>query len=476
MTAFDVVVLGAGSAGTWVADKAVAAGRSVAVVEQLRVGGECAYVACIPSKAMLTSAHARQQARNLARLGGGTASPASLGPDAAAFGTAVRRRDELSHHRDDTGSASELATHGIKLIRGNGRVTGPGTVQVGDREIRYQDLVIATGSVPSSPPIDGLDLLGDLAWTSDQALSSAEYPRSAVVLGGSAVGCELAQIYAGFGTQVTLIEPADQLVPGEDPAIAKDLAEILAAAGITVRTGATATAATTTGTTTTGATARPGPDRRVHLTLDTGDAVDAERVIVAAGRRPATDGAGLESLGITLGDDGSVPVDSRCQVERQPHVWAAGDVTGLVPFTHGANYQARVLSANLLGGHATADYRAIPRVIYTEPALASAGLTEDQARKQGLDVLAARTSLADTARASTDGAEAGQLILIADRAKGVLIGASVLGPGADSWITEAVLAIRAGIPLAVLADVVHPFPTYAEAYEEPLRELASQIA
>lgn len=376
----------------------------------------------------------------------------------------MRRRDELSRHRDDTSAARDLAQSGITLIRGTGRVTGPGTIQVQDQQIAYQDLVIATGSVPVIPPVDGLDRLGGLAWTSDQALSSADYPRSAAVLGGSAVGCELAQIYAGFGTQITLIEPADQLVPGEDPAIAKDLAEILATAGITVRTGAIAAAA------------RRAPDRRVRLTIDNGDPVDAERVIVAAGRRPATDGAGLESLGITLGQDGSVPVGPRCQVEQQERVWAAGDVTGLVPFTHGANYQARVLAANLLGGHATADYRAIPRVIYTEPALASAGMTEDQARKQGLDVLAARTSLADTARASTDSAAAGHLVLIADRAKGVLVGASALGPGADSWITEAVLAIRAGIPLAVLADVVHPFPTCAQAYEEPLRELASQLA
>jgi dihydrolipoamide dehydrogenase len=317
--------------------------------------------------------------------------------------------------------------------------------------------------VPVVPPVAGLDRLGDLAWTSDLALSSADYPRSAAVLGGSAVGCELAQIYAGFGTQVTLIEPADQLVPGEDPAVAKDLAGMLTTAGITVRTGATAAAA------------RQTADRQVHLALDTSDAVTVERVILAAGRRPATDGAGLGRLGIALGDDGSVPVDQRCQVEQQTRVWAAGDVTGLVPYTHGANYQARVLTANLLGGHATADYRAIPRVIYTEPALASAGLTEDQARDKGLDVLTAQTDLADTARASTDSAAAGRLILIADRAKGVLIGASALGPGADNWISEAALAIRAEIPLAVLADVVHPFPTFAEAYEIPIRELASQI-
>jgi pyruvate/2-oxoglutarate dehydrogenase complex dihydrolipoamide dehydrogenase (E3) component len=167
--AFDVVVLGAGSAGEWVADGVAAAGRSAALVERQRVGGECPYVACIPSKAMLASAHARQRARELASHGGGEA---SLGPDAAAFGMAARRRDELSHHRDDSGAAGELTGHGVVLIRGTGRVTAPGTVEVAGQEIRYQDLVIATGSVPVIPPVAGLDGLGDLAWTSDQALSS----------------------------------------------------------------------------------------------------------------------------------------------------------------------------------------------------------------------------------------------------------------------------------------------------------------
>jgi len=304
MMAFDVVVLGGGSAGTWVAEGAAAAGRSVALVEQLRIGGECPYVACIPSKAMLASVHARQRARELASLGGGA--PASLGSAKAAFGTAVRRRDELSHHRDDSGAASELTARGVTLIRGAGRVTGPGTVQVAGRELGYQDLVIATGSVPAIPPLDGLDRLGDLAWTSDQALSSAEHPRSVAVLGGSAVGCELAQIYAGFGTQVTLIEPATQLVPGEDPAVAEALAGILGKAGITVRTGSTATAV------------RQTQDGRMHLSLDSGPGADTERLILAAGRRPATEDAGLDSLQIALGDDGSIPVDDRCQVEHHP--------------------------------------------------------------------------------------------------------------------------------------------------------------
>jgi pyruvate/2-oxoglutarate dehydrogenase complex dihydrolipoamide dehydrogenase (E3) component len=462
MPAFDVVVLGAGSAGTWVAEGAAAAGRSVALIEQLRVGGECPYVACIPSKAMLASVHARQRARNLASLGGGA--PASPGTAEAAFGTAVHRRDELSHHRDDSGAAGELTAHGVTVIRGTGRVTGPGTVQAAGRELGYRDLVIATGSVPAVPPLDGLDRLGGLAWTSDQALSSADHPRSVAVLGGSAVGCELAQIYAGFGTQVTLVEPAEQLVPGEDPAVAGALARILGKAGITVRTGTTATSV------------RQTQDGLARLSLGSGPDADAERLILAAGRRPATGDAGLKCLGIALGDDGSVPVDQRCQVAHHPGVWAAGDVTGLAPFTHGANYQARVVTANLLGGQATADYRAIPRVIYTEPALASVGMTEVQARDAGLDVLAARTDLADTARASTDGAAAGPLVLVADRARGVLVGASALGPGADSWIGEAVLAIRAEIPLPVLVDVVHPFPTFAEGYEKPLRELAEQLS
>jgi pyruvate/2-oxoglutarate dehydrogenase complex dihydrolipoamide dehydrogenase (E3) component len=471
---FDVVVLGAGSAGEWVAGGIADRGGSVALVEPLRVGGECPYAACIPSKAMLASAHARGQARRLAELGG-AAEPPALGADRPAFGAAVRRRDDLSHHGDDSGAAASITGRGVTLLRGTGRITGPGRVAVavagppaggpaaghgpaGGAEISYRDLVVATGSSPVIPPIDGL--AGVPAWTSDQALTAPDYPASVLILGGGAVGCELAQAYAGLGVAVTLVDPGGQLAGDEEAAVAAGLAAVLRDSGISVRTGTSAVKA------------EPGRDGGARVLLDDGSAVEAGRIILAAGRAPATAGLGLEAIGVTPKESGALSVDAHCRVTGQPHVWAAGDVTGVAPYTHGANYQARVVTDNLLGGSATADYRAIPRVIYTEPPLAAVGLTEAQARAAGLDVAAATADVSKLARAATDGSAAGRLVLVADRARGVLVGASALGPGADGWIMEAVVAIRGQVPLSVLADVVHPFPTFAQAYEVPLRDLA----
>ena len=318
---------------------------------------------------------------------------------------------------------------------------------------------MATGSRPVIPPIEGL---ADVpAWTSDQALSSPEYPRSLIVLGGGAVGCELAQAYAGFGVQVTVIEAADQLAGNEDPAIAAELAAVLAADGIRLLIGSGVVRT------------EPRAGGGVRCLLGDGTAVEADRLILAVGREPATSDLGLTALGIQ--DDGALSVDVHCRVEGQQQVWAAGDVTGLAPYTHGANYQARVVSENLLGGELTADYRAIPRVIYTEPPLASVGMTAGAARAAGLDVISASAKMSDQARASTDGSPAGRVVLVADRARGLLVGAAALGAGADDWIAEATIAIRASVPVADLAQVVHAFPTFGEAYEVPLRELARQL-
>lgn len=214
--------------------------------------------------------------------------------------------------------------------------------------------------------------------------------------------------------------------------------------------------------------------RKTRVLLDDGPAIQAERLIVAVGRSPATAGLGLGTLGISPADDGSLTVDASCRVRGQAHVWAAGDVTGIAPYTHGANYQARVVTENLLGGSRAADYRAIPRVVYTDPPMASVGQTPAEAAAAGMDVITATTDLAEMARNNTEGAAGGLLMLVADRGRGVLIGAAGLGPGADDWISEASVAIRASVPLTVLADVVHPFPTFAQGYETPFRDLAAR--
>ncbi|HEU0102987.1 MAG TPA: NAD(P)/FAD-dependent oxidoreductase [Mycobacteriales bacterium] len=458
---FDVVVLGGGSAGESIATTLAQAGRRVALVEALRVGGECPYVACMPSKALLRSAQARGEARSLVGLGG-AAADVDLGDDAAAYRAAVARRDEISEHRDDSSAAGALEQAGVVLVRGLGRVTADRTVEVGGRALAWTDLVVATGSCPVVPDLPGL---ADVpTWTSDQALAAQQRPSSLLVMGGGAVGCELAQVHARFGVRTTLVESGPQLAGKEEPGVAGLLAEVLRGDGVDVRLGTSAERFERTA------------DGRARVHLSEGAPVEVERVLVAIGRTPTTAGLGLDVLGIEAQESGALAVDPSCRVVGQPHVWAAGDVTGEAPYTHTANYQARIVTANLLGGDRRADYRAVPRAVYTEPALASVGMHEATARDAGVEAATAVMDLGEVARTSTEGAGGGRLVLTADIARGVLVGAAALGPRADEWLSEAVLAIRAAVPLAVLVDVVHAFPTFGEAYEPPLRELAEAAA
>ena len=456
-----MVVLGAGSAGEYVSGELADAGRTVALIEKLRVGGECPFVSCVPSKAMLRSAQARGDARRLADLGG-SAVPADLGRDEDAYLIAAARRDRLAHDRHDDGHAEAAEERGVTLIRGAGRVTRPGVVAVGGREIGYQNLIVATGSEPVVPPVAGLDTV--TAWTSDRALSEPGRPASAAILGGGPIGCEFAQIYRGFGVAVTVIESMPRLLSAEPPAISDAMAGVLRGGGVHLRLDATVKAVE----------AAAGGATRIVFTA--GPPLEAERLILAVGRRPVTGGLGLDRLGIEPDAKGALEVDSRCRVKGHLRVWAAGDVTGLAPYTHGADYQALVISHNLLGQDYTADYRAMPRVVYTDPPMASTGQTETQARAAGIDVVTARMDLSDLVRANTDGGPGGTLILVADRKRGVLIGAAGLGAGADDWISEASLAIRAEVPITTWADVVHPFPTHAQVFERPLRDLAAQVS
>lgn len=457
----DVVVLGGGSGAEWVW-QGLAGRRRVDVVEAGRVGGECPFVACVPSKALLRAAHVRRLVRAAHHLGA-SGHPLDPGPGREAWLAAVTRRDDVADHRDDQANAAELERLGARLHRGRGRILGPGRLAVtaadgAVTELRYRDLVVATGSRPTAPPVDGLD--GVPTWTSDEALSSAELPGRLAVLGGGPVGCELAQIYASFGVEVTLVEHADRLLAREDPAISGVLADALAGCGVRLRLGVRLERAVPAG-------------GGARLELSDGAALEVDRVLVATGRTPNVDGIGLEALGIDPDPAGLATLPSGA-VPGVPHLWAAGDVTGAAPYTHTANHQSRTVAANLRGEAREADLRAVPRAVYTEPTVAAVGLTPAQAAERGLDVAVEAMGFDETARGATDRIEAGCVQLVADRAGGVLVGAAAVGPAADELIGELVLAIRAQVPLAVLADVIHPFPTHAEALEPPLRALAGR--
>ena len=282
-------------------------------------------------------------------------------------------------------------------------------------------------------------------------------PASALIIGGGPVGCEIAQVLARFGCRMTLVQHSAQLLTREEPAVAEALAAALREDGIDVRLSARVVSVRF-------------DSGGARVTLDDGRASTVERVIVAIGKRANTDGIGLEQLGVALDAQGSLVVDDHCRAVGVPHLWGAGDVTGTALFTHTANYHARTIAANLLGQDTRIDLRAIPRGVYTDPAVAAVGLTASAARAQGHDVVEATFPIGDTARAFVTGTR-GLLLLVADKGARVLLGASAIGTNVEELIGEAALAIRARVPLEVLADVVHPFPTYSEAYEPPFRTL-----
>ena len=440
----DVVVVGLGSGGQPVAESLAAAGVDVVGVEAFRVGGECPYVACIPSKAMLVAA------------------AADVGWDEA-----VRRRDRAAEHRDDTGTARGVADAGVRLLRGTATVTAPGALEVvtpdGDRvALRWsRALVVGTGSAPVVPPVDGLDDVP--TWTSADALAAAEQPDRLVVLGGGAVGCELGQAFARLGSRVELVEVAARLLAAEQPWVGDRVAAALREDGVRLHLERMATRAEAT------------PDG-LRLHLSGGGAVEGDRLLLAGGRRPRGDGLGLDVLGVEP-DSGALRVDPRCRVLGAdgplPDVFAVGDVTGVAPYTHTASYQAEIVAAELLGHGRDADYRAIPRVVYTDPAVFCVGRTE---RDAGHPLVTAAFDVEDTARAFVERPpHPGRLELLADP-DGTVVGAAVVAPHAESWAGELALAVRAGLSADLLADHVHPHPAWSEAVHPAARELVQRLA
>ncbi len=434
-----VVILGAGSTGEAGAGalRELEPETPITVVEEGLVGGECSYYACMPSKALLRP----PEALAAARLVPGAAEAVTGTIDVA---RAFWHRDQVTGGGDDSSQERWLADRELELVRGRARIAGPGTVEVDGRSIAFGRLLIATGSVPQIPPIPGLD---DVEyWTNREATSTHEVPGRLIVIGAGPVGCELAQVFSRMGSQVTIVDVADRLLPRDHPDAGALLADVLSGEGVELRLG--------------GRIERVEPGVRMHL--GDGSTIAADRLLVAAGRRPNVDGLGLETLGVTISKRG-VEVDERLQAAEG--VWAAGDVTGIAMFTHVGKYQARLAAAAMAGRDVRADYRAVPAVTFTDPQVASVGDTSGEGTVMGERGSVARLSTYERPK------RPGFLKVFADPARRVLVGAVAVGPEAGEWIGQLTLAIRAEVPVDVVLDTIQPYPTFSEAIQFAVRDL-----
>ncbi|MDJ0346603.1 NAD(P)/FAD-dependent oxidoreductase [Streptomyces sp. H10-C2] len=447
----EVVVVGTGPGGEHVAERLAEAGLDVVGVEAELVGGECPYWGCVPSKMMIRAGNLLAEARRIP----GMAGQARVEPDWVPV--ADRIRDEATDDWNDQVAVDRFTGKGGHFVRGRGSLVGPGQVRVGEQLFTARRaVVLATGTRPQIPPVPGLDQAP--YWTNRDAIAAKEPPASLIVLGGGAIGLELAQVFARFGTQVTVVEALERLVPMEEPEAGAMLAQVLATEGLTVRTGVRAT--------------RVGHSGDLFtVTLNGSEEVTGQRLLVATGRTVDLTGLGLDTVGL---DPNARALETDGQMLAAPGLWAVGDVTGRGAFTHVAMYQAQIAVRAILGRPGPdADYRAVPRVTFTDPEVGAVGLTQAQAEERGLRVRTGTAQVPSSARGWIHKAgNEGFIKLVEDADRGVLVGATSAGPTGGEVLYGLAVAVQAQIPVEVLRHMIFAYPTFHRAVEDALSALA----
>nr|WP_090015578.1 NAD(P)/FAD-dependent oxidoreductase [Lentzea albidocapillata] len=446
----DVVVIGMGPGGEALAGQLAEAGLSVVGADARLVGGECPYYGCIPSKMMIRAANSLAEARRVPALAG----QSQVTPDYAPV--AARIRAEATDNWDDQVAVDRFTGKGGRFVRGHGRITGPRTVRIGDEEFTAtRAIVLNTGTDPALPPIPGL--AGTPYWTNRDAVVAETAPGSLIVLGGGAIGLELAQAFARFGTTVSVVEVADRILPAEEPEAAQVLTDVLTAEGLTLHTGSP--------------TQEVAHDGNAFTVGIAGQELRAERLLVATGRATDLAGLGLATIGLDT-DRKFVEPDEHLRIADG--VYAIGDITGKGAFTHVSMYQATIAARHILGEDGPgAEYHAVPRVTFTDPEVGAVGLTEVQARERGIDVRTATTEVPSSARGWIhQTGNDGVIKLVQDADRGVLVGATSVGPHGGEVLSALAVAVHAEVPVDRLKQMIYAYPTFHRAIEDALGQLS----